>query len=109
MIHARFARKEHLDKLLQFRVTPSFFTLHTNSLAEAHFRNRGKEATMYISPMRDAIDKGLEPTNHTDFVGAPLDRMFMLWSSVNRDARAGVTVGADQRITAPEGLKAMTR
>ena len=23
---------------------------------------------MYISPMRDAIDKGLHPTNHTDFV-----------------------------------------
>lgn len=63
---------------------------------------------MYLSPMRDAIDKGLRPTNHTDFVVAPLDQMFMLWSAVNRISRAGVEIGLDQRVTPLEGLKAMT-
>ena len=63
---------------------------------------------MYISPMRDAIDAGLRPTNHTDAVVAPLDQMFMLWSAVNRISRDGVPIGPDQRITALEGLKAMT-
>jgi len=29
--------------------------------------------------MRDAIDKGLHPTNHTDFYVAPIDQMFRLW------------------------------
>jgi heat shock protein HslJ len=62
----------------------------------------------YISPMRDAIDAGLRPTNHTDFVVAPLDQMMMLWSAVNRISRAGAEVGPDQRITVHEGLKAMT-
>ena len=63
---------------------------------------------MYISPMHDAIDAGLGPTNHTDFVVAPLDQMFMLWSAVNRISRAGEAIGADQRITPIEGLKSMT-
>ena len=63
---------------------------------------------MYISPMRDAIDKGLRPTNHTDFVVAPLDQMFMMWSAVNRVSRAGEVIGADQRVTPLEALKAMT-
>jgi hypothetical protein len=63
---------------------------------------------MYISPMRDAIDAGLRPTNHTDAVVAPLDQMFMLWSAVNRISRAGAEIGPDQRVTALEGLKAMT-
>lgn len=63
---------------------------------------------MYISPMRDSIDAGLHPTNHTDFVVAPLDQMFMLWSAVNRVSRGGAEIGADQRITPLEGLKAMT-
>ncbi len=63
---------------------------------------------MYISPMRDAIDRGLQPTNHTDFVVAPLDQMFMLWSAVNRISRSGAVIGANQRVTAMEGLKAMT-
>ena len=54
--------------------------------------------------MRDAIDAGLRPTNHTDFVVAPLDQMFMLWSAVNRISRAGAEIGPDQRITPLEGL-----
>jgi len=58
--------------------------------------------------MRDAIDQGLKPTNHTDFVVAPLDQMFMLWSAVNRVSRGGAVIGADQRVTPMEGLKAMT-
>ena len=58
--------------------------------------------------MRDAIDKGLRPTNHTDFVVAPLDQMFMLWSAVNRVSRGGEVIGPDQRVTALEGLQAMT-
>jgi predicted amidohydrolase YtcJ len=63
---------------------------------------------MYISPMRNAIDAGLHPTNHTDFVVAPLDQMFMLWSAANRISRAGAEIGLGQRVTPLEGLKAMT-
>jgi hypothetical protein len=63
---------------------------------------------MSISPLRDAIDAGLHPTNHTDFVVAPLDQMFMLWSAVNRVSRGGAEIGLDQRVTPLEGLKAMT-
>jgi predicted amidohydrolase YtcJ len=75
---------------------------------DAHIANRGREQAMYISPMRDAIDKGLAPTNHTDFVVAPLDQMFMMWSAVNRLSRGGEVIGADQRVTPLEALKAMT-
>jgi hypothetical protein len=63
---------------------------------------------MYISPMRDAIDAGLHPTNHTDFVVAPLDQAMVLWSAVNRISRAGNRIGPDQRITPLEALKAIT-
>jgi predicted amidohydrolase YtcJ len=108
MVHSQFARKDQLDKYVQYKITPSFYTLHTYYFAEAHINNRGKEQAMYISPMRDAIDKGLRPTNHTDFVVAPLDQMFMLWSAVNRVSRAGEVIGADQRVTPMEGLRAMT-
>jgi hypothetical protein len=108
MIHSQFVRKEQLDKFVQYKIRPSFYTLHTYYFAEAHVANRGKEQAMYISPMRDAIDKGLVPTNHTDFVVAPLDQMFMMWSAVNRISRAGVVIGADQRITPLEALKAQT-
>jgi predicted amidohydrolase YtcJ len=108
LIHAQFTRKDQLDKYVQYSITPSFYTLHTYYFYEAHLVNRGAEQAAYISPIRDAIDKGLAPTNHTDFVVAPLDQMFMLWSAVNRKSRAGAEVGPGQRITPLEGLKAMT-
>jgi hypothetical protein len=108
MIHSQFVRKEQLDKYVQYKIRPSFYTLHTYYFAEAHIANRGKEQAAYISPMRDAIDKGLVPTNHTDFVVAPLDQLFTMWSAVNRVSRAGALIGGDQRVTALEALKAQT-
>jgi predicted amidohydrolase YtcJ len=108
MIHAQFTRPDQLDKYVQAKITPSFYTLHTFYFADAHIANRGPKQASYISPMRDAIDRGLKPTNHTDFVVAPLDQMFMLWSAVNRVSRSGEVLGPDQRVTPMEGLKAMT-
>ena len=108
LIHAQFTRKDQIPKFVEYKVRPSFYTLHTYYFAEAHMKNRGKAQAAYISPMRDAIDAGLHPTNHTDFVVAPLDQMMMLWSAVNRISRAGAEVGPDQRVTPFEGLKAMT-
>jgi hypothetical protein len=108
IIHSQFVRKDQLDKFVQYKIRPSFYTLHTYYFAEAHIANRGSEQSMYISPMRDAIDKGLVPTNHTDFVVAPLDQLFMMWSAVNRMSRAGVVIGADQKVTPLEALKAQT-
>ena len=107
-IHSQFMRKDQIPKFVKYKVRPSFYTLHTFYFAEAHIKNRGKKQAMYISPMRAAIDAGLHPTNHTDFVVAPLDQMMMLWSAVNRVSRAGAEIGLDQRVTPYEGLKAMT-
>ncbi|WP_297480476.1 amidohydrolase [uncultured Photobacterium sp.] len=108
MIHAQFSRKEQLNKFKEYKIRPSFYTLHTYYFADAHLKNRGQKQTDYISPMRDAIDIGLRPTNHTDFVVAPLDQMMMLSSAVNRLSRNSQVIGEKQRITALEGLKAMT-
>ncbi len=107
-IHTQFMRKDHIPKFVKYNVRPSFYTLHTFYFAEAHLANRGEEQAMYISPMRDAIDAGLHPSNHTDFVVAPLDQMTMLWSAVNRISRNGKEIGPSQRVSPFEGLKAMT-
>lgn len=108
MIHSQFTRNDQIPKYVEYKIRPSYYTLHTYYFAETHIANRGPEQAAYLSPMRDSIDAGLRPTNHTDFVVAPLDQMFMLWSAVNRISRAGAEIGPDQRITPLEGLMAMT-
>ena len=54
------------------------------------------------------IDLGLRPTNHTDFVVTPLDQMFVVWTAVNRISRSGAVIGADQRVSPYEALRAIT-
>jgi predicted amidohydrolase YtcJ len=108
MIHAQFTRKDQIPKYAEYKIRPSYYTLHTYYFADTHIANRGPQQAAYISPMRDSIDAGLHPTNHTDFVVAPLDQMFVLWSAVNRISRSGADIGPDQRVIPQEGLKAMT-
>ena len=107
-IHTQFLRKDQIPKFVKYKIRPSFYTLHTFYFATAHKNNRGEEQAAYISPMRDAIDAGLRPTNHSDFYVAPLDQTFMMWSAVNRMSREGQVVGPDQRITPMEALKSQT-
>ena len=107
-IHTQFVRRDQLEKFPAMKIRPSFYTEHTFYFSDAHRKNRGEKQAAYISPMRDAIDLGLHPTNHTDFYVAPLDQLFVLWTAVNRPTRSGGTLGPDQRITPYEALKAQT-
>ena len=107
-IHTQFLRTDQIPKFVQYKIRPSFYTLHTFYFAAAHTKNRGAAQAAYVSPMRDAIDAGLRPTNHTDFYVAPLDQMFMMWSAVNRVSREGGVLGPDQRITPMEAIKSQT-
>ncbi|MYY27359.1 amidohydrolase [Elizabethkingia anophelis] len=108
VMHSQFIRKDQLEKYVKYKLTPSFYTLHTFYFADAHIKNRGMAQASYISPMKDAFEMGLKPTNHTDYVVLPLDQMMVLWSAVNRISRAGIKVGINQAVTPYQGLQAMT-
>ncbi|BBY63665.1 amidohydrolase [Mycolicibacterium helvum] len=108
MVHSQFVRRDQLQRYVDYRIIPSFFTPHTFYFGDAHIQLRGKAQADFLSPVRAAIDLGLRPTNHTDFVVTPLDQMFVVWTAVNRISRSGATIGADQRVTPLEALQAIT-
>jgi predicted amidohydrolase YtcJ len=108
IIHATFARKDHLEKFAKYKLIPSFFTEHTFFFADIYFDSRGVKQTNFLSPMKSAIALGMHPTNHTDFNVFPIDQMMVVWTAVNRVARSGKTIGADERITPYQSLQAIT-
>jgi hypothetical protein len=108
IIHSQFVRPDQLDKYAAYRMIPSFFTEHAFYFGETHTRQRGEEQANFLSPMRAAIDRGLRPTNHTDFNVSPIDQMMVVWTAVNRVSREGRVIGAEQRVTPLEALKAIT-
>jgi len=108
IIHSQIVRQDQLDKYVTYGFLPSFFTNHTFYWGDVHVENLGKERGSFISPTQSARKRGIRFSNHTDFAVTPLDAMFVLWSSVNRLSRSGHVIGPDERLTAHEGLRALT-
>lgn len=108
IIHSQFVRKDQLQKYVDFKIMASFFTEHCYYFGETHLKNRGKEQTYFLSPMKTALEMGIRCQNHTDFNVSPIDQMFVVWSAVNRVSRGGEVIGPNERITPLEALRAIT-
>lgn len=107
-VHSQFVRPDQLDRYVEDRIIPSFFTEHAYYFADAHLANLGEARTAFLSPMRTAIAKGLRPTNHTDFIVVPIDQMMVVWSALTRRSRGGEVIGPDERVTPLQALEAIT-
>ncbi len=108
VVHSQFVRPDQLDKYVTYGLIPSFFTNHTFFWGDVHVENLGKERAYFMSPTRSAKARGIRFSNHSDFAVTPLNPMFILWSSVNRVSRSGQVIGPDERISAHDGLRALT-
>jgi hypothetical protein len=108
IVHSQIMRPDQLDTYKKYNLFPSFFTNHTYYWGDVHLANLGKERGNFISPMKSAIEMGIRCTNHTDNIITPLDQLFLLWTSVNRLSRSGKVIGANQRVSAYQGLQALT-
>jgi len=108
VIHSQFVREDQLDTFAQYNILPSFFTNHTYFWGDVHLENLGKPRANYMSPMKDAIAKGLIVTNHSDDTVTPVDPMFGVYTAVNRLSRSGALVGGEQRVSAYQALQAIT-
>jgi predicted amidohydrolase YtcJ len=108
VVHSQFVRPDQLEKYVDYGFIPSFFTNHTFFWGDVHVENLGKERAYFMSPTRSAKERGIRFSNHSDFAVTPLNPMFILWSSVNRLSRSGQVIGPDERISAHDGLRALT-
>jgi len=109
LVHAQMARDDQLDTIKTLGVVPSFFTLHTYYWGDRHrdiFLGPARAAR--ISPARSAVDRGLRFTIHCDTPVVPMTPLLLVWAAVNRLSTGGATIGADQRITALQALRAVT-
>ena len=85
IIHAQMARADQLDRMAEFEVLPSFFSLHTFYWGDRHRRLfMGPERAARMSPAATALEKGVRFTIHCDSPVVPLEPLRLVWSAVNR-------------------------
>ncbi|WP_208647604.1 amidohydrolase [Cupriavidus lacunae] len=109
IVHSQTARDDQLDKMKALGVIPSFFVLHTYYWGDRH-RDvfLGPQRAMRISPLESALKRGVRFTIHTDTPVVPMDPLRLMWSAVNRISSSGKVIGAAERITATQALRAVT-
>ena len=61
-----------------------------------------------ISPVRDALKRGLHVNFHQDTPVTRPDVMHSVWCAVNRISRRGRVIGEEQKISVYEALRAVT-
>ncbi len=109
LVHAQVLRRDQVRRLRELDVTPSFFTAHTWYWGDWHRRRSlGPARAADISPAGWARDAGLRFSLHADTPVTPMLPMQMLWSATQRQTQAGVVLGAHQRITRLQALRALT-
>lgn len=111
IIHAQFANDLQLEKFAEYNMIPSFYTEHTYFFSEAHVKNRGEKQAFFMSPMKSAMDKGLKPTNHSDFSVLPINKMWVIHSAVNRLDRLNTLIDPidnSQKVSVYDALKSIT-
>lgn len=108
LIHGVFLQKEQYDDLKELNIIPSMFTMHTFYWGDWYKKIIGPKRAQQIAPARSLLEKGFKLTIHTDAPVALPNLMQIVWASVNRVSRSGDVMGADERLTPYQALKAIT-
>lgn len=108
MIHAQLLREDQMDGLKRHEMVASFFAAHVWHWGDVHIKNFGLDRASHISSVRAAADKGIMYTFHQDSPVIEPNMLETLWIATNRITKNGVVLGADQKVSAYEALKAIT-
>jgi predicted amidohydrolase YtcJ len=108
MIHCQTVRNDQLDRMAKINMIPSIFVGHVYYWGDIHMRNFGPERGHHISPVKDALDRGMVVNFHQDTPITKPNMLHSVWAAVNRQSRMGATIGADQKVGVYDALKAVT-
>ncbi len=109
MIHAQTVREDQLTQMKSLGMIPSYFSAHTFYWGDWHRDSvLGEMRGERISPTASTQQRGMVFTVHNDAPIVPPDMIRLLWATTNRQTRSGQTLGAEQRISTYEALRAMT-
>lgn len=109
LIHGQTLRQDQIKKLVELKIFPSLFPMHTFYWGDWHAESvLGHPRADSISPTKSVLDAGLMFTSHHDAPVARPDAFRVIDATVNRTTRTGKVLGPDQRVSVYTALKSMT-
>lgn len=109
IIHCQLATQDHIKRMKQLGVVPSYFVNHVYYWGDRHAAMfLGPERAWRIDPLARSLKEGLAFTLHSDLPVTPVDPLFSIYCAVNRITRQGEVLGPEERISPLAALKAYT-
>ena len=108
MIHAQLLAPDQMEEIKRVGITPSFFIGHIYYWGDVHIRNLGMERASRISPGASALKREIKFTFHQDTPVTEPNMLHSVACAVNRYTSSGVLLGAEERISVYQALKAVT-
>ena len=109
IVHAQLLSPDQLDDVKALNMIPSFFVAHVYHWGDIHIKNFGMERASKISLLKSAEEKGIVYTLHQDAPVIEPNMLETIWCAVNRITKNGVLLGAEERISPLDALKALTK
>ncbi|MEG1304259.1 MAG: amidohydrolase family protein, partial [Oscillospiraceae bacterium] len=108
IIHAQLIGTDMLSDVKRLGIMLSFFVAHVYHWGDIHIENFTRQRASQISPANSALQHGVAITFHQDTPVIEPDMLETVWCAVNRMTKGNELLGADERISVIEALKAVT-
>jgi predicted amidohydrolase YtcJ len=109
IIHCQLATGEHISRMKQLGVIPSYFINHIHYWGDRHFSTfLGPQRAETLSLLNTSLRAGLKFTLHSDLPVTPVAPLFAVHCAVNRTTKNGRVLGASERIAPLEAMRAYT-
>jgi len=107
--HAQLTTQAQLRKMAKLGLCANFFTNHIWYWGDQHYEiTVGPERANALEPCASAIREGVSFSFHSDAGVTPLGPLHTMWCAVNRVTPSGRVLGAAERISPEQALKAAT-
>ncbi len=109
IVHFGFSTKEQVQRIAELGVIVSANPYYAVALTDTYSKaGIGPSRAQEMVRLADVVDAGVSLSLHSDMPMAPGKPLFLIWSAVNRISLEGNLVGASQRLTPEQALKAVT-
>lgn len=68
----------------------------------------GADRAASMTPLAGLVARGVTVSLHSDFAMAPAQPLLLAWTAVTRETMSGKVMGADQRLTLDQAMRAIT-
>lgn len=107
--HGQMMNDAQFQRCANLGISVNLFVNHLWYFGDQHVAlTIGADRANRMNAVQSALDAGLTVGIHSDAPVTPMGPLFTAWCAVNRQTMTGTVLGAEQRITVPEALYAIT-